>query len=101
MSAVPKAGNPTTNSFRDHTPKDAIGDRITAGLAVVERPAIAPRYLRLKDAAEYIGLGTKMLRQLISSKELPFIQLGPNSPFIVDRIDLDRFMERKKINGQT
>lgn len=65
-----------------------------------ERLAIAPRLLRLKDAAEYLSLGTKALRQLINSGKLPYVKLGPNSPFLVDRRDLDKFIDRHKVGAQ-
>ncbi|MGA9808734.1 MAG: helix-turn-helix domain-containing protein [Candidatus Sulfotelmatobacter sp.] len=70
------------------------------GIASVERFAIAPRLLRLKDAAEYLSMGTKMLRHLINSGKLSYVQLGTNSPFLVDRRDLDEFIERHKIGAQ-
>jgi excisionase family DNA binding protein len=54
----------------------------------------------LKDAARYVGLGTKALRQFINRGKLPYIQISPGAPFLVDRGDLDKFMEAHKINGQ-
>jgi excisionase family DNA binding protein len=66
----------------------------------VERLAIAPRLLRLKDAATYLSMGTKALRQLISSGKLPYVQMGANSPFLVDRRDLDKFIEKHKVGAQ-
>jgi excisionase family DNA binding protein len=78
------------------------GDRITTPLPRVpqiERVAMAPRLLRVKDAAYYLSMGTKTLRQLINSKKLPYMQLGANSPFLLDRNDLDKFIERHKFNG--
>ena len=43
----------------------------------------------------------KRLRQLINSGELPYLQLqGKNSPFLVDRRDLDKFIDRHKIGFQ-
>jgi excisionase family DNA binding protein len=64
-----------------------------------ERLAIAPRLLRVKNAAEYLSLGVKQLRSLIASGELPHVQLGKNSPFLVDRCDLDKFIERHKVGA--
>jgi excisionase family DNA binding protein len=90
------------NSSRDHRPEPFQGERITmpAHTAQLERLAIAPRLLRLKDAALYLSMGTKALRQLISSGKLPYVQMGANSPFLVDRRDLDKFIERHKVGAQ-
>ncbi|HEV8131285.1 MAG TPA: helix-turn-helix domain-containing protein [Acidobacteriota bacterium] len=60
-----------------------------------------PRLMRTSEAARYLGLGAKALRQLINSGELPYLQLqGKNSPFLVDRRDLDKFIDRHKIGSQ-
>jgi len=72
----------------------------SSGIASVERVAIVPRLLRLKDAARYLSMGAKALRQLINSGRLPYVQLGKNAPFLVDRRDLDEFIERHKIGAQ-
>jgi len=56
------------------------------------------RLLRTNDAARYLGIGAKALRQLVMRGELPYVQLKPgNSPFLIDRTDLDRFIEARKI----
>jgi excisionase family DNA binding protein len=66
-----------------------------------DRPAVVPRLMRTGEAARYLGLGAKGLRQLINSGELPYLQLqGKNSPFLVDRRDLDKFIDRHKIGSQ-
>jgi len=65
-----------------------------------ERLAIAPRLLRLKDAAEYLSMGTKALRQLLHSGKLPYVQLEKNRPFLVDRRDLDNFIDRHKVGAE-
>lgn len=57
----------------------------------------SPRLLRCAQAASYLGVGTKRIRQLILCGELPFVQLQPgNSPFLLDLRDLDRFIEARK-----
>jgi excisionase family DNA binding protein len=62
-----------------------------------ERLTIAPRLLRTNQAARYLGLGSKAIRQLIFSGQLPYVQMKPgNSPFLLDRRDLDRFIEMHK-----
>lgn len=57
----------------------------------------APRLLRTTEAARYLGLGSKAIRHLIVSRQLPFVQMKPgNSPFLLDRRDLDKFIEMHK-----
>jgi excisionase family DNA binding protein len=61
----------------------------------------ARRLLRCAQAASYLGVGTKRIRQLILDGELPYVQLQPgNSPFLLDVRDLDRFIESRKANRQ-
>jgi excisionase family DNA binding protein len=55
------------------------------------------RLLRCSDAAAYLGVGKKCVRNLIAAGELPCVQLQPgNSPFLLDVRDLDRFIEARK-----
>ena len=65
---------------------------------IPQNQATQSRLLRCSDAARYLGIGTKALRALILRGELPYIQLKPggNSPFLLDRPDLNRFIERRK-----
>jgi excisionase family DNA binding protein len=59
---------------------------------------LIPRLLRTSDAARYLGLGSKVIRQLIVSGRLPYVQMKPgNSPFLLDRRDLDKFIEAHKV----
>jgi excisionase family DNA binding protein len=92
------------NVSRDHGAEREPGNTISLPAPdrgpQVERLAIAPRLLRLRDAAEYLSMGTKALRQLIHSRKLPYVQLDKNSPFLVDRRDLDKFIERHKVGAQ-
>ena len=63
----------------------------------VRQPAAGVRLLRTRDAARYLGLGEKAVRQLILEGELDFLQLRPgNSPFLLDVRDLDHFIESRK-----
>lgn len=58
---------------------------------------LEPRLLRTDEAAHYLGMGSKAIRQLILSGQLPYVQMKPgNSPFLLDRRDLDRFIETRK-----
>jgi excisionase family DNA binding protein len=57
----------------------------------------APRLLRTHEAARYLGMGSKAIRNLILSGRLPYVQMKPgNSPFLLDRRDLDRFIDVNK-----
>jgi excisionase family DNA binding protein len=59
-----------------------------------------PRLLRTTEAARYLGLGSKAVRQLIVCGILPYVQMKPgNSPFLLDRCDLDRFIETHKVSA--
>ena len=59
---------------------------------------IAPRLMRCTDAARYLGVGPKRIRQLILDGTLPAIQMkrGGNSPLLIDVRDLDRFIDQQK-----
>lgn len=65
------------------------------------RPVSIPqqsRLLRCSQAARYLGIGTKAIRQLILNGQLPHIKMGEgsNSPFLLDVKDLDAFIEKNK-----
>jgi excisionase family DNA binding protein len=58
---------------------------------------LTPRLMRLKQAAQYLSVSDKRIRQLILSGDLPYVQLQPgNSPFLLDVRDLDKFIEAIK-----
>jgi excisionase family DNA binding protein len=58
---------------------------------------VTPRLYHVKDAALYLGIGQKAVRQLIAQGVLPYVQRKPgNSPFLIDRLDLDRWIEANK-----
>ena len=48
----------------------------------------------MQEAAEYLSATAPAIRRLISQSELPNVKLGKR--FIIDRQDLDRWIERKK-----
>jgi excisionase family DNA binding protein len=54
-----------------------------------------PRLLSLKDAAVYLGARLWAVRQMVRNRELPYVQIGRK--YLIDRLDLDRFVERNKI----
>jgi excisionase family DNA binding protein len=53
--------------------------------------------MRVREAAGYLCIGQKAVRELIASGQLPRIQLkSGNSPFLVDVRDLERLIEAWK-----
>lgn len=53
--------------------------------------------MRVEQAARYLSLGTKAIRTMITEGRLPYVQLKPgNSPFLLDRYDLDKWIETNK-----
>jgi excisionase family DNA binding protein len=64
---------------------------------VVTPPPISsgPRLLSIKDAAGYLGARVWSVRQMLRKRELPYVPVGRG--FKIDKIDLDRWIEREKI----
>lgn len=58
-------------------------------------PSVGPRLLRIKPAAAYLSLGVGTLRQMIKHRAIPRIAEG--NEVLIDRLDLDRFLERRKV----
>jgi excisionase family DNA binding protein len=54
--------------------------------------------LRVRDAARYLSVGAKAVRALVLTGKLKAVQMkaGGNSPFLIDRLDLDKFIETNK-----
>jgi len=52
------------------------------------------RLYRVREAAEYLGLNKKKVYELVRSGELPFLKSG--IVWLLDRHDLDSFVERNK-----
>ena len=55
-----------------------------------------PRLLSQQDAASYLGISYWTVRDLVFRRELPFVKIGRR--ILVDRIDLDAYLERSKIH---
>ncbi len=57
------------------------------------RVGLAPRLVNIRNAAAYLAVGTKVIRHLIQSGELPYIQhLRGRSPYLLDVEDLNRWI---------
>ena len=52
---------------------------------------IIPRYLRVRQAAIYIGLASKTVYRLAEERRIPFIRKGRTLLF--DRLALDKWMQ--------
>lgn len=64
--------------------------------------AIAPRLLDIDDAARYLAMSDKAVRDLITAGELLYIQKVPGrSPYLLDIRDLDRWIERAKTSARS
>lgn len=61
----------------------------------IPTPFVGPRLLSLKDSASYLGAHLWAVRQMVRNQELPYVQIGRK--FLIDRIDLDRYIEQNKI----
>ena len=66
--------------------------------AAALQPTVAiagPRLLGLKDAAVYLSAHLWAVRQMVRNRELPFVKIGRK--ILIDRVDLDRYVERNKV----
>ena len=54
-----------------------------------------PRLLSVKDAATYLGAHLWAIRQMVRKREIPYVQIGRKH--LIDRLDLDRFVERNRV----
>lgn len=63
-----------------------------------QKPQDTSRLIRCEAAAAYLCVGKKRILQLIARGDLPYVQLGEraNSPFLIDRADLDQFVRARK-----
>jgi excisionase family DNA binding protein len=55
-----------------------------------------PRLLSQQEAAHYLGISYWTVRDLVFRQEIPFIKFGRR--ILVDRRDLDAYLDRSKIH---
>jgi excisionase family DNA binding protein len=61
---------------------------------------IPRRLLDVSEAGRYLGMGHKVIRQLVQTGELPYVQrIAGRSPYLFDISDLDRWIEIHKIRA--
>ena len=53
------------------------------------------RLLSQQDAACYLGISYWTVRDLVFRREIPFVKIGRR--ILVDRMDLDAYLDRSKI----
>jgi excisionase family DNA binding protein len=68
-------------------------------LVATERPK-PQRLLRLTEAAHYLHISVGQLRGLVQRGELDVVpqSAGSRIPWLVDRTDLDHWIEKSKVN---
>jgi excisionase family DNA binding protein len=54
-----------------------------------------PRLLTLKEAAQYISHCYDFMRDMVNSGEIPYVPKGDQK--LVDRLDLDKWIEKNKV----
>ena len=57
-----------------------------------------PRLFTLKKSAEYLSAHPWALRQLVRSGQIPHIS-GIGRGYLIDRVDLDRYVAKNKTGG--
>ncbi len=60
-----------------------------------ESVAVERRLLSPKQAATYLNISVSVVRDMILRRSIPHIRNGRR--YLVDRLDLDRWIERRKI----
>jgi excisionase family DNA binding protein len=58
---------------------------------------VVPRGLGIHEAAQYLSVTVCFVRALITTGEIPYVIAGKR--FILDRLDLDRWLESRKQTG--
>jgi excisionase family DNA binding protein len=59
-----------------------------------------PRLLTLKQAAQYIGHSVDLVREMVAKREIPHVPKGhgeQRTHYLIDRLDLDRWVEKNKV----
>ena len=59
-------------------------------------PQELQRWFTVDQAAEYLQCSSQTIRSAMHRGEIRASNLRDGSPYLIDRIDLDRFLERRK-----
>ena len=57
---------------------------------------LEPRLVSQQAAATYLGISYWTVRDLVFRREIPFVRIGRR--ILVDRADLDAYLDRSKVN---
>lgn len=60
----------------------------------IRTSTMTPRAITIKEAAIYLSTSVPAIRQLIYSRQIPFVRVGKR--FVIDVKDLDAWLERTK-----
>ena len=55
------------------------------------------RLLKVKQAADYLSISPWSLRNLVRDQQLPIVRLQDRGPWLLDVLDLDHFVEARKM----
>jgi excisionase family DNA binding protein len=93
--------NDTATTRKEAVLMSEIHELASAALHRVQRAdLIPPRLFDIDDSARYLSMSDKAVRELIAAGELPYIQKIPGrSPYLIDRIELDKWVERNKCSA--
>jgi hypothetical protein len=80
--------------YLDRYDLDALIERLKAPLSIPVSPTDGPRLLKIPEAAVYLRRSPWFVRQLIATGQLKIV--GPNKPFLIDRINLDMYVDQAK-----
>ena len=67
-------------------------------------PVAGPRLLTLREAAAYINHSVDLVRRMVDERTVPHIVKGEGTKrvhVLIDRMDLDRFIDKKKVGVVT
>lgn len=62
-----------------------------------EQPNVERRLLSPAQAAKYLNFGVKIVYRMVNQRLIPHVRNG--NRFLIDRVDLDRLIERRKIRA--
>ena len=58
---------------------------------------VEPRLLSQHEAARYLGISYWTVRDLVFRRDIPFVKIGRR--VLVDRLDLNAYLDRSKIHA--
>ncbi len=57
---------------------------------------LQPRLLKLAAASQYLSMSPSKLRSIVQRGEIAVIRGEGNAPWLLDKVELDRWIERSK-----